>query len=75
VDKVELDSSSATYYTVQCAKEGSAWTVQKRYSQFHGFEQDIKAQVALDAPFPTKLAKLTALTMAQKEERRVGINK
>jgi hypothetical protein len=74
VDKVELDSSGATYYSVQCAKEGSAWTVQKRYSQFYGFEQDIKTQVAINAPFPGKLTKITSLTSAQKEERRFGIN-
>jgi hypothetical protein len=75
VDKVELDSSGATYFTVQCAKDGNAWTVQKRYSQFYGFEQDIKTQVAINAPFPGKLSKITSLTMAQKEERRLGINK
>lgn len=59
MDKVKLDSSSVTYCTVQSAKEGSAWAVQKRYSQFRGFEQDVKTQVAIDAPFPAKLAKLT----------------
>lgn len=59
---------------MQCAKEGSAWTVQKRYSQFYGFEQDIKTQVAINAPFPGKLTKITSLTTAQKEERRLGIN-
>lgn len=75
VDKVELDSSAATYYTVQCSKEGSTWTINKRYSQFYAFEQDIRTQVTIDAPFPGKLTKITSLTMAQKEERRVGISK
>jgi hypothetical protein len=73
-DKVEMDSTSATYFTVQCTKEGSTWSVEKRYSEFFGFEADLKTQVEIEAPFPPKLAKLTALTQAQKEERRVAIN-
>ena len=45
VDKIELDSSSATYFTVQCSKGGTMWKVEKRYSEFFSFEQDIRSQV------------------------------
>ena len=75
VDKTELDSSSTTYFTVQCTKEGSSWSLEKRYSDFHGFEGDLRTQVEISAPFPPKLVKLVALSHAQKEERRVAMDK
>ena len=105
-DKVELDSSTSTYYTIQCSKDGKTWTVDKRYSQFHAFQLDIKDQVTrcvdmrgfvmnvsmlgespgfysslwfvpqveIEAPFPPKLAKISSLSPAQKEERRSALD-
>jgi hypothetical protein len=73
-EKVEKDSSSNTYFTVQCSKDGSNWTVEKRFSEFHSFENDLHDQITVTAPFPPKLAKFTGLSQAQKEERRLMFN-
>ena len=69
-DKVELDSTSYTIYTVECTKEGNSWTVEKRFSDFHIFEENVRAQVTIRASFPAKQGKLMALSAGQKEERR-----
>mmetsp|Transcript_63835 Transcript_63835/g.128279 ORF Transcript_63835/g.128279 Transcript_63835/m.128279 type:complete len:270 (-) Transcript_63835:413-1222(-) len=75
VDKVELDSTAYTVYTIQCTKEGNTWAVEKRFSDLHDFEENIRDQVEIRAPFPSKQAnKLTGqLSAGQKEERQETI--
>jgi len=48
--------------------------VEKRFSEFHSFENDLRDQIKIEAPFPPKLAKFTGLSQTQKEERRVMFN-
>lgn len=54
--------------------DGSNWTVEKRFSDFHSFENDLREQITVEAAFPPKLAKFTGLSQSQKEERRVAFN-
>ena len=57
-DKLEADSSSVTYYSMTVVKQGVAFDVEKRYSEFFAFQEAMKEQVVggLTNPFPPKVA-------------------
>jgi ankyrin repeat protein len=54
--EVKVDGKSTTTYIIECHRDGRAWSIAKRYSEFDRLRQDLIAidTVGADVEFPSK---------------------